>query len=125
MSRYRRKCNEIFNKKQPRECSNDPTAENSDEMETFDPNAQADIATYSWREDGSIKKNHCSLLPRNIRAIIVGKSGCGKTTFVTHQLLEPDIIDYTKLMVCESSIHQPEDIVMRTCFDKGLTKNQV
>ena len=108
LSRHRPKCNEIFNNKQPRECSNDPAAENSDEMETFDPNAKADIAAYLWRENGSIKKNHYSILPRNIRAIIVGKSGCGKTTFITHLLLEPDIIDYNKLMVCGRSLHQPE-----------------
>ena len=134
LSRHRRKCisksNEIVNNtKQPiRESSNDVItypSEDSDEMETFDPNAKADIATYSWQEDGSIKKNHCSLLPRNIRAIIVGKSGCGKTTFVTHLLLEPDIIDYNKLMVCGRSLHQPEYKVMRAGFDKGLSKNQV
>ena len=93
--------------------------------DTFDPHAKADIATYAWRGDGSTKKNHCSLLPRNVRAIIVGKSGCGKTTFVTSLLLEPDMMDYNKLMMCGRSLHQPEYEVMRTGFDKGLSKNQV
>ena len=83
------------------------------------------IATYAWRDDGSIKRNHCSLLPRNVRAIIVGKSGCGKTTFVTSLLLKPDVMDYNKLMVCGRSLHQPEYEVIRSGFDKGLSKNQV
>ena len=96
-----------------------------EDSDTFDPHAKADIATYAWRGDGSIKKNHCSLLPRNVRAIIVGKSGCGKTTFVTSLLLEPDMMDYNKLMMCGRSLHQPEYEVMRTGFDKGLSKNQV
>ena len=42
-----------------------------------------DITTYVWQDDGSIKKNHSALLPRDIRAIIVGKSGFGKTTLLT------------------------------------------
>ena len=137
LSRHRRKCisksNEIVNNtKQPiRECSNDviiypfKDSEDSDEMEIFDPNAKADIATYSWQEDGSIKNNHCSLLPGNIRAIIVGKSGSGKTTFVTHLLLEPDVIEYNKLMVCGRSLRQPEYKAMRSGFDNRLSKNHL
>jgi len=35
---------------------------------TFNPRAKADIATYVWRDDGSIKKNHSILIPRDVRA---------------------------------------------------------
>ena len=48
---------------------------------------ETDIATYAWRDNGSIEKNHSILLPRDVRAIIVGKSGCGKTTLLTSLLL--------------------------------------
>ena len=82
-----------------------------------------DIADYVLKD--SITKNHSSILPRNVRAIIVGKSGCGKTTFLTSLLLEPDLMDYNKLMVCGRSLHQPEYELMRKGFDKGLSKNQV
>ena len=84
-----------------------------------------DIATYAWQDDGSIKKNHSALLPRDIRAIIVGKSGFGKTTLLTYLLLEPEMMDYEKLMVCGKSLHQPEYKAMELGFDKGLSKNQV
>ena len=85
-----------------------------------------EVATYAWRDDGSsIKKNHSFLLPRDVRAIIVGKSGFGKTTLLTSLLLEPDMMDYEKLMVCGKSLHQPEYRAMQLGFNKGLSKNQI
>ena len=81
------------------------------------------IGTYAWHSDESIKKNHSILLPRDVRAIIVGKSGCGKTTLLTYLLLEPDMIDYENLMVCRKSTHQPEYRDMQLRFNKGLSKN--
>ena len=84
-----------------------------------------EIGNYAWQDDGSINKNHSILLPRDIRAIIVGKSGCGKTTLLTYLLLEPEMLDYEKLMVCGKSLHQPEYKAMKLGFDKGLSKNQI
>ncbi len=84
-----------------------------------------EIGNYAWQDDGSINKNHSILLPRDIRAIIVGKSGCGKTTLLTYLLLEPEMLDYEKLMVCGKSLHQPEYKTMKLGFDKGLSKNQL
>lgn len=79
---------------------------------------------YVWREKG-VNKNHCFLLPRDIRAIVVGKSGSGKTTLLTYLLLEPDMLDYDTLTVCGRSLHQPEYKIMNTAFSKGLSKSQV
>ena len=70
-------------------------------------------------------KNHAFFLPRNIRSIICGKSGCGKTTLLTHLLLEPDILDYDTISVCGNSLHQPEYRVMEAAFKKKLSKSQI
>ena len=82
------------------------------------------IANYAWRDRG-VEKNHNFLLPRNIRAIVVGKSGFGKSTLLNYLLLHPDILDYDTLTVCGRSLHQPEYRIMRCAFSKGLSKNQV
>ena len=103
----------------------------SNESDTEPPSRRSldrdtEIATYAWRDDGSsIKKNNSFLLPRDVRAIIVGKSGFGKTTLLSYLLLEPDMMDYEKLLVCGKSLHQPEYRVMELGFNRGLSKNQV
>ena len=76
-----------------------------------------DITTYAWQDDGSNKKNHSVLLPRDKRSIIVGKSGFDKTTLLTYLLLEPDMRDYENLMVCGKSLHQPEYKAQELGFD--------
>ena len=82
------------------------------------------IGDYSWKDKGP-EKNHSFLLPRNIRAIIIGKSGHGKSTLLNYLLLHPDMLDYDTLTVCGRSLHQPEYRIMRSAFAKGLSKNQV
>ena len=65
------------------------------------------------------------MLPRDIRAIIVGKSGAGKSVFLTYLLLEPEMLDYDNLIVCGPSLHQPLYDVMNKGFAMNLSKNQV
>ena len=79
---------------------------------------------YTWKNRNVIR-NHSPLFPRDIRAIIIGKSGVGKTTLLTHLLLEPELLDYDTLMVCGRSLKQPEYEVMRCGFDKNLSKKQI
>ena len=47
------------------------------------------IGKYAWK-DSRVNRNHHFLFPRNIRAIVCGKSGVGKTCLVTYLLLKPD-----------------------------------
>ena len=80
---------------------------------------------FVWKVNDGVKKNHSFLLPRDIRGIIVGKSGFGKTTLLNYMLLEPDVLDYDTLIVCGNSLHQPEYKIMNAAFAKKLSKNQI
>ena len=61
--------------------------EDESEEEMFKPLPKDDIATYTWHDDRSMIKNHTFFLPSSVRLIIVGKSGCGKTTVMIHLIL--------------------------------------
>ena len=54
---------------------------------------------YVWKTKDDSKK-HCFLISRDIRALVVGKSGYGKTTLLTHLLFELKISDYDTLNIC-------------------------
>ena len=56
------------------------------------------IKNLSWNENVSNKNNH-PLLPKSLRGLIVGKSGCGKTTLLLNLLLRPSWFEYSKLSV--------------------------
>ena len=54
-----------------------------------------EVKNLSWNEHIVNKKNQ-SLLPKSLRGLIVGKSGCGKTTLLLNLLLRPGWLDYSK-----------------------------
>jgi len=56
------------------------------------------VKNFSWNENKTNKNNHPPL-PRSLRGLIVGKSGCGKTTLLLNLLLQPGWLDYSKLSV--------------------------
>lgn len=66
-----------------------------------------DISNISWCTDKVKRKNH-RLLPSSIRCVIVGKSGCGKTTLLMNLLLKQGFLDYNNLKVFGKSLFQPE-----------------
>ena len=49
-----------------------------------------DVIDLSWNESTLKRFNH-PLLPNSIRGLIVGKSGCGKTTLLLNLLLRPGL----------------------------------
>ena len=55
-----------------------------------------EITDLSWNENLHNRFNN-PLLPRSIRGLIVGKSGCGKTTLLLNLLLKPGWLDYDNL----------------------------
>ena len=83
-----------------------------------------EIADLSWNEVISRRCNH-PLLPRSIRGIIVGKSGCGKTTLLLNLLLRPKWLDYDNLYVFGKSLFQPEYLIRKKAFEENLPKECV
>ena len=51
-----------------------------------------EVKNLAYNENQSKRCNH-SLLPKDIRGLIIGKLGCGKTTLITILLLRPCWID--------------------------------
>ena len=83
-----------------------------------------EIANLSWNEVISKRFNN-RFLPRSIRGIIVGKSGCGKTTLLLNLLLRPGWLDYDNLFVFGKSLFQPEYRILKKAFEEELPKEYI
>ena len=83
-----------------------------------------EIEDLSWNEVTSKRFNN-PLLPRSIRGIIVGKSGCGKTTLLLNFLLRLGWLDYDNLCVFGKSLFQPEYRILKKAFEENLPKECV
>ena len=57
-----------------------------------------EVKDLSWNDVMSNRFNS-QLLPRSIRGLLIGKSGCGKTTLLLNLLLRPGWLDYNILQV--------------------------
>jgi len=80
---------------------------------------------YTWKKDADSSRDNNSLLSRNIRGIIIGKSNCGKTTLLLNLLLQPKWLDYNHLYVFGKSLHQKEYQILKKGYEEGLSKHQV
>ena len=80
-----------------------------------------EIANLSWNEVISKGFNN-PFLPRSIRGIIVGKSGCGKTTLSLNLLLRPGWLDYDYLFVFGKSLFQPEYRILKKAFEECILR---
>ena len=79
-----------------------------------------EIDNSSW--NGVISKRFNNpFLPRSIRGIIVGKSGCGKTTLLLNLLLRPGWLDF----VFGKSLFQPEYRILKKAFEEELPKEYI
>ena len=81
-----------------------------------------EIRDLSWNESITKRFNN-PLLPRSIRGIIVGKSGCGKTTL--YLLLRPGWLDYDNLCIFGRSLFQPEYRILKKAFEENLPKEYI
>ena len=78
---------------------------------------------YFW--ESKKNRNHANGIPESFRMLIVGKSGSGKTAIMLRMLLEPGLLDYSKLFVFGRSLHQPEYKIVKAGFDSKLSKNHI
>ena len=83
-----------------------------------------EIKDLSWNEQASKRLNN-PLLPRSIRGLIVGKSGCGKTTLLLNLLLRPGWLDYDNLQVFGRSLFQPEYRILKKALEEKLPKEAI
>ena len=80
-----------------------------------------ETADLSWNKVTTKKFNH-PLLPRSIRGIIIGKSGCGKTTLLLNFLLRRGWLDYDNLCIFGKGLFQPEYRILKKAFEENLPK---
>jgi ABC-type phosphate transport system ATPase subunit len=83
-----------------------------------------EVKDLSW-SDAMTKKFNSKLLPRSIRGLLIGKSGCGKTTLLLNFLLQPGWLDYNNLHVFGKSLFQPEYRIIKEAFEKNYLKKQL
>ena len=77
---------------------------------------------YAWRPAADCRENN-HLLPQYLRGMVIGKSGCGKTTVIFNLLLRPGWLNYNHLY--GNSLHQQEYKVLRKGLDAGLSKQHI
>lgn len=67
-------------------------------------------------EEGSKKSRHGALLPHSIRAVICGRSSCGKTQANINLLLSKNSLKYENVYVFSKSLAQPKYSFLEKLF---------
>jgi len=83
-----------------------------------------EVKDLSWNDTIRERFNK-PLLPRSIRGLIIGKSGCGKTTLLLNLLLRPGWLDFNNLQVFGKSLFQPEYKILKKAFEEKLPKEDI
>ena len=83
-----------------------------------------ELQNFAWNENQSKRCNH-PLLPKGIRGLIIGTSGCSKTTLLINLLLRPGWLEYNNINICGKSMFQPEYHMLKKAFEEKLTKEVI
>ena len=80
-----------------------------------------EVKNLAWNENQSKRCNH-PLLPKGIRGLIIGKSGCDKTTLQIILLLRPGWLGYHNINIFGKSLFQSEYHILKKAFEEKLPK---
>ena len=83
-----------------------------------------EVKNHAWNENLSKRCNH-PLLPQGIRGLIIGKSGCGKTTLLINLLLRPGWLDYNNIDIFGKSLFELEYHNLKKAFEEKLPKDVI
>ena len=87
-------------------------------------NIKMEVKHLAWNENLSKRCNH-PLLPQGIRGLIIGKSGCDKTTLLINLLLRSGWLDYNNINIFGKSLFQPEYQILKKSFEEKLPKEAI
>ena len=83
-----------------------------------------EVKNLAWNENLSKRCNH-PLLPQGIKGLIIGMSGCGKTTLLINLLLRPGWLDYNNINIFDKSLFQVEYHILKKAFEEKLPKEVI
>ena len=87
-------------------------------------NIKMEVKNLAWNQNQSKRCNH-PLLPKGIRGLIIGKSGCGETTLLINLLLRPGCLDYNNINIFGKNLFQPEYHILKKAFEEKLPKEVI
>ena len=83
-----------------------------------------EVKILAWNENLSKRCNH-PLPPQCIRDLIIGKSGCGKTTLLINLIQRPGWLDYNNINLFGKCLFQPEYHILKKTFEEKLPKDVI
>ena len=83
-----------------------------------------EVKNLAWNENLSKRCIH-PVLPKGIRGLIIGKSGCGKPTLLINLLIRPGWLDYNNINIFGKSLFQPEYHILKKAFEEKLPKEVI
>ena len=83
-----------------------------------------EVKILAWNKNQNKRCNH-PLLPKGIRGLIMGMSGCGKTTLLINLLLRPGWLDYNNMNIFGKSLLQPEYHIIKKAIEEKLPKEVI
>ena len=80
-----------------------------------------EVRNRPWNGNQNKRCNH-PLLPKGIRGLIIGTSGCGKTTLLINLVLPPGWLDYNNINIFGKSLFHQNIIFSRKLLKKNYPK---